>query len=67
MKIVKLAAPRWAGNGFGTTGASYGIPDRPDIRIVRRAEGWYAYREGAKHCFGSTKAELEAQLKATQE
>lgn len=62
MKIVKLKPRQWAGVGFGYTGASYGIPERPDIRILRESHGWIAYI-GTTKFFGTTKAELEAELK----
>lgn len=61
LKIKKLTPRLWAGAGFGTRAASYGVENRPDIRIVRESHGWTAYINNTK-LFGTTKAELEAQL-----
>jgi hypothetical protein len=61
LKIKKLTPRMWAGAGFGTKAASYGVENRPDIRIIREAHGWTAYI-GTRKLFGTTKAELETQL-----
>jgi hypothetical protein len=61
IKIKKLTPRMWAGAGFGTKAASYGVENRPDIRIIREAHGWTAYI-GTRKLFGTTKAELENQL-----
>lgn len=60
-KIKKLAPRTWAGTGFGTKAASYGVENRPDIRIIRESHGWTAYI-GQRKLFGTTKTELETQL-----
>jgi hypothetical protein len=61
LKIKKLAPRSWAGAGFGTKPASYGVENRPDIRVIRESHGWTAYTPQGK-LFGETKAELETQL-----
>jgi hypothetical protein len=61
LKIKKLAPRSWAGTGFGTKAASYGVDKRPDIRVIRDSHGWTAYTPQGKR-FGETKADLEAQL-----
>lgn len=59
--IKKTAKSSWQGNGFGTSRASYGVTNRPDIRVVRASHGWTAYVDGQKF-FGLTKTELEDAL-----
>jgi DNA-directed RNA polymerase specialized sigma54-like protein len=61
LKIKKLSPRLWAGAGFGTKPASYGVDNRPDIRIMRESHGWTAYI-GQRKLFGVNKAELENQL-----
>lgn len=64
MRIEKTAPSSWEGVGFGTRRASYGIPSRPDIRIIRESHGWTAYVGGRKF-FGPTKSELEETLRVS--
>ena len=61
MIIKKTKPSAWAGNGFGTTKASYGVEGRPDIRIIRESHGWTAYLDGKKF-FGLSKSDLEFEL-----
>ena len=58
-KIIKLTPRAWAGAGFGTRSAGYGVAGRPDIRVIREAHGWYAY-VGTEKLFATSKAELES-------
>ena len=58
-KIVKLTPRAWAGVGFGHRAAGYGVVNRPDIRVIREAHGWYAYI-GTQKFFAPSKAELES-------
>ena len=59
MKITKTRSRRWAGAGFGTVSASWGVLGRPDIRVIREEHGWTAY-VGATKLFAETKQELES-------
>lgn len=61
MKIIKLTNRTWAGTGFGSKGATYGVAGRSDIRIIKASHGWTAYTSQGKH-FARTKAELEQEL-----
>lgn len=59
--IIKTANRTWAGTGFGTKSATYGVAGHPDIRVIRQSHGWTAYI-GTRKYFGTTKAELEQEL-----
>lgn len=61
IQIKKLSARTWAGVGFGAKAATYGVENRPDIRIIRESHGWTAYIGHIK-IFELTKHELETQL-----
>ena len=63
VKIEKIAPRSWSGVGFGYKSASYGVADRPEIRVIRESHGWTAY-VGCQKFFAETKAELETQLAA---
>ena len=42
VKISKTAPRAWAGTGFGSKGASYGIDTHPHIYVKRESHGWTA-------------------------
>jgi hypothetical protein len=65
MKISKTTPRKWAGNGFGHSGAGYGVEGRDDIRVIRDGAHWYAYADihGERiKFFATSKAELESDL-----
>jgi hypothetical protein len=61
IKIIKVIPRTWAGTGFGTRSAAYGVEGRSDIRIMRESHGWTAYTSNGK-LFDTSKAGLEIQL-----
>ena len=66
MLITKTKPRSWQGTNFGTQGASYGVTELPQARILRTSHGWYAYI-GTTKLFGLTKAELESELNNLKE
>ncbi len=63
MKIVKTAKSKWDGNGFGHSGASWGVAGKPNIRILRDNGAWYGFI-GTQKFFALSKQDLEAALSA---
>ena len=67
IKIVKVEPSKWAGTGFGTKGASYGVEGDPNIMIRRESHGWTAFDKTTNDSrFGETKAELEKEEQQKQ-
>jgi len=63
IKISKTAPRTWAGTGFGSKGASYGIESHPHLMVIRESHGWTARDPNTKQkWFGEDKNELENEL-----
>jgi len=59
VRIVKTAPRQWQGNGSGTSSASWGVQDRPEIRIRREAGLWIAIGAGVGRAAAESRQGLE--------
>jgi hypothetical protein len=62
IKIIKTSAKQWQGNGFGTSAATWGIENHPEIRINRASGLWVAVGDGVGRVASETRQGLEQRI-----
>ena len=62
IRLKKIQAPQWQGNGFGTTSATWGIAGHEGWRLWQTGSGWTASHEGRPNVTSYTRALLVDKL-----